>query len=55
MIVSVWKSEPRGEERGNTTYYKWVDSMVHENISQGELVAGQVDLVLQVAVEVLQE
>lgn len=55
MILSVRKSEPQVEERGKATYDKWVDSTVHENISQGELVASQVDLVLQVAVEVLQE
>lgn len=37
------------------TYYEWMDSKVHESISNGEQVASQVDLVLQVEVEVLQE
>lgn len=36
-------------------HYEWMDSKVHESISYGELVASQVDLILQVEVEVLQD
>ena len=43
----------KSEEKG--TYYEWMDSIVHEDISYSELVPSQVDLVLQVEVEVLQE
>lgn len=47
---------PKGPAvRDNVTYYEWMDSIVHESISYGELVPSQVDLVLQVEVEILQE
>ncbi len=47
---------PEGAElREKVTYYEWMDSKVHESISYGEMVASQVDLVLQVEVEVLHE
>ena len=36
-----------------STYNQWVESVIHEAVGQGEAVARQVDLVLQVKVEVL--
>lgn len=43
------------ELSGEVTYYDWMKSVVHKNISQGEEVSCQKHFVLQVKVEVLKD